>query len=85
MITITRDGDVVTLINVFSCDPQSQRHLIDAWIRATEDTLGKLPASFPPRYIGARTERAWSIMPNGRALRTGKIFSALVVSPGSVK
>lgn len=43
MITITEDRGVVTLINVFSCEPQNQQHLIDAWIRATEDTLGKLP------------------------------------------
>ena len=43
MITITRDGGVVTLINVFSCDPQTQQQLIDSWIRATEETLGKLP------------------------------------------
>lgn len=37
----TEDGGLVTLINVFSCEPQNQQHLIDAWIRATEDTLGK--------------------------------------------
>ena len=43
MITITRDGGVVTLINVFSCDPQNQQRLIDFWIRATEETLGKFP------------------------------------------
>ncbi len=43
MITITEDGGAVTLINTFSCEPQNQQHLIDAWIRATEDTLGKLP------------------------------------------
>jgi heme-degrading monooxygenase HmoA len=43
MITITEDGGVVTLINVFSCEPQNQEYQIDAWIRATEDTLGKLP------------------------------------------
>jgi hypothetical protein len=33
----------VTLINVFSCEPEDQQALIDAWIRATEETLGKLP------------------------------------------
>ena len=44
MITITEDGGVVTLINVFSCEPQNQQHLIDAWMRATENTLGRLPA-----------------------------------------
>ena len=43
MITITEDGGVVTLINVFSCEPKNQQHLIDAWIRATENTLGRLP------------------------------------------
>lgn len=43
MITITQNGDVVTLINVFSCEPENQQHLIDLWIRATEETLGKLP------------------------------------------
>lgn len=43
MITITQDEDVVTLINVFSREPQNQRHLIDAWGRATQQTLGKLP------------------------------------------
>lgn len=43
MITITQNGGVVTLINVLSCDPQNQQQLIDSWIRATEETLGKLP------------------------------------------
>ena len=43
MITITKDGDLVTLINVFSCEPETQQALIDEWIRATEETLGKLP------------------------------------------
>ena len=43
MITITKDGGVVTLINVFSCAPENQQRLIGAWIRATENTLGRLP------------------------------------------
>ena len=43
MITIAQDRDLVTLINVFSCEPQNQQRLIDLWIRATEDRLGKLP------------------------------------------
>ncbi len=47
MITIAKSGDVVTLINVFSCDPETQQHLIDAWIRATEEALGKLPGILP--------------------------------------
>jgi len=43
MITIAQDGDLVTLINVFSCEPQNQQRLIDSWVRATEERLGKLP------------------------------------------
>src|SRR6516164_6413761 len=43
MVTITQSGDVVTLINLFTCDPENQQALIDAWTRATEETLGKLP------------------------------------------
>jgi quinol monooxygenase YgiN len=43
MITISKDGDLVTLINVFSCEPENLQALIDAWIRATDETLGKLP------------------------------------------
>ena len=43
VITITKSGDVVTLINVFTCEPQNQQALVDAWIRATEETLGELP------------------------------------------
>ena len=37
MITIAQDGDLVTLINVFSCEPHNQQRLIDAWIHATEE------------------------------------------------
>jgi hypothetical protein len=43
MITIKKGSDVVTLINVFSCQPENQQALVDAWVRATEETLGKLP------------------------------------------
>jgi heme-degrading monooxygenase HmoA len=43
MIKIAQHHDVVTLINTFRCEPQNQQHLIDAWIRATEERLGSLP------------------------------------------
>jgi hypothetical protein len=43
MIKIAQDQDIVTLINAFSCEPQNQQALIDAWIRATEERLGALP------------------------------------------
>lgn len=43
MIKIPQSSDLVTLINVFSCDPQNQHRLVDSWIRATEERLGALP------------------------------------------
>ena len=83
MITITEDGGVVTLINVFSCAPENQQHLIGAWIRATENTLGRLPgiisASLHRSKDGTRVVNS---MPSGRAARTGKTSSALAVNPG---
>ena len=43
MIAIRQSDNVVTLINVFSCEPANQQALVDAWIKATEERLGKLP------------------------------------------
>jgi len=43
MITVARDREVIALINAFSCEPQNQQHLIDGWIRATEERLGSYP------------------------------------------
>jgi hypothetical protein len=43
MIAIAKDRDPVTLISVFSCEPQGQQRLVDSWIRATEERLGALP------------------------------------------
>src|SRR6516162_8689909 len=28
----------------FSCEPQNQQHLINSWVRATEERLGKIPS-----------------------------------------
>jgi Antibiotic biosynthesis monooxygenase len=43
VIKIAQSSDLVTLINVFSYDPQNQPRLVDSWIRATEERLGALP------------------------------------------
>lgn len=43
MVTMAPDEDLVTLINVFSCEPQNQQRLLDSWIHTTEERLGKLP------------------------------------------
>ena|SRR5215469_16812494 len=46
MIKIAHDREVITLINAFSCEPENQQHLIDIWIRATEEKRGALPGIF---------------------------------------
>jgi hypothetical protein len=43
MITINQDDGTVTLINVFTCEPEAQQRLVDTLIQATEDILGKVP------------------------------------------
>jgi hypothetical protein len=42
MITIQRNDELVTLINVFSREPEFQNDLIKAWQGATEAELGGL-------------------------------------------
>jgi hypothetical protein len=43
MIAIDKNGDLVTLINSLSCERQNQQLLIDLWIRATKERVGRLP------------------------------------------
>ena len=58
MIKIAQDRDVITLINAFSCEPQNQQHLIDAWIHAPKKDWGRFLESFPLPCTGARMELA---------------------------
>src|SRR5260370_42318708 len=48
---ITREGNLVTLINVFETKPERQQELIDEWIRFTEE------AKDEPGFIGAALHR----------------------------
>jgi heme-degrading monooxygenase HmoA len=49
---ITKDGNVVTLINVFETKPEKQQELIDAWIRFTEEVKEE------PGFIGAALHKS---------------------------
>ena len=49
---ITREGNLVTLINVFETKPERQQELIDAWIRFTEEVKDE------PGFIGAALHRS---------------------------
>ncbi len=43
MITISTENKVVTLINVFTVEPDNQQKLVDMLVEATEKTMKKLP------------------------------------------
>jgi quinol monooxygenase YgiN len=49
---VSREGNLVTLINVFETKPEQQQALIDQWIRFTEEVKGE------PGLIGAALHRS---------------------------
>jgi len=49
---VTREGHLVTVINVFETKPEQQQELIDAWICFVEEVRGE------PGMIGAALHRS---------------------------
>ncbi|WP_375510412.1 antibiotic biosynthesis monooxygenase family protein [uncultured Nostoc sp.] len=43
MTTISKDNQVITLINVFTVEPENQQRLVEMLVEATEKTLKHLP------------------------------------------
>ena len=43
MATISKDNNVVTLINVFTVEPTNQQRLVDMLVEATEKTMKNVP------------------------------------------
>ncbi len=43
MTQITQNADVVTLINVFTVEPQDQQRLVDSLAESTESAMNRLP------------------------------------------
>jgi heme-degrading monooxygenase HmoA len=43
MTTVSKDNTVVTLINVFTIEPENQQRLVDMLVEATEKTMKNLP------------------------------------------
>ena len=43
MTQISQNNDVVTLINVFTVEPENQQRLLDLLVGATESVMNKLP------------------------------------------
>src|SRR5215218_9185386 len=53
MVTIAKDKDVVTLINVFSVAPENQQRLVDVLVDATQMVMRKQPG-----FISANIHRS---------------------------
>src|SRR5215208_1353637 len=53
MVTITKDNDVVTLINVFTVAPEDQQRLVDILIDATQKVMRKQPG-----FVSANIHRS---------------------------
>lgn len=43
MVTISKENDVATLVNVFTVEPENQQRLVDMLLEATEQTMKGLP------------------------------------------
>jgi hypothetical protein len=52
MATISPDNPVVTLINVFTVEPEQQQRLVDLLVHATEEVMCHLPG-----YVSANIHR----------------------------
>jgi heme-degrading monooxygenase HmoA len=53
MVTIAKDKDVVTLINVFTVAPEDQQRLVDVLVDATQAVMRKQPG-----FISANIHRS---------------------------
>jgi heme-degrading monooxygenase HmoA len=53
MVTISKDNDVVTLINVFTVAPEDQQRLVDVLVDATQAVMRKQPG-----FVSANIHRS---------------------------
>lgn len=51
--TIRAEDPVMVLINVFTCEPQNQQRLVEAWQRGTDEVMRYLPG-----FISANIHRS---------------------------
>ena len=51
--TITPDQDVMTLVNVFTVEPDRQQELVDLLVRATDEVMQHLPG-----FVSANIHRS---------------------------
>jgi heme-degrading monooxygenase HmoA len=79
--TISKDSDVITLINVFSVDPQQQQKLINMLVDATEKVMRHLPG-----FIAANIHKSLDgkQVVNYAQWRSRKDFEAMLQNPDAI-
>ncbi len=78
MITISKDNKVVTLINVFTVEPENQQRLVDMLIEATEKTMKNLSG-----FVSANIHKSadGSRVANYAQWRSREDFEAMLNNP----
>ena len=81
MTTISKDPNVVTLINVFTVEPGKQQKLIDLLIEATEKKMRHLPG-----FISANLHRSLDgkQVVNYAQWRSRQDFEAMLHNPAAI-
>jgi len=78
MTTIAKDNDVVTLINVFTVEPEQQQRLVDLLVTATETVIGKQPG-----FVSANIHKSLdgTRVANYAQWRSREDFEAMLANP----
>lgn len=81
LTTISKDVELVTLINVFQVEPENQQLLVDLLIEATEDVMYKLPG-FISANIHKSLDGKW--VTNYAQWRSIEDFQAIFKNPDAL-
>jgi len=78
MTEISRDGDVVTLINVFTVMPENQQRLLDLLVGATETVMNGFPG-----FVSANLHKSLdgTRVVNYAQWRSREAFEAMLEDP----
>ena len=78
MTTITTANDVVTLIDVFTVEPEHQQRLVDVLVRATQTIVSKQPG-----FVSANIHKSLDGMRvvNYTQFRSQEDFEAMLAKP----
>lgn len=78
MVTISKSNSVVTLINVFTVNPEDQKKLVDLLLEATETTMKHVPG-----FVSASIHRSidGERVVNYAQWKSREDFEAMVKNP----